>query len=130
MKSGIYVANPTAVALGADSVIPLGAIVRRFGCALNLNGNGVNLLENGYYDVKASVSYTPTAAGVVTVALLADGVAVPGASAAATAAAGDTINLSIVAMVKRCCDSTGTLTLQVDAAGTLVNVAVVTEKVY
>lgn len=130
MKSGIYVANNTAAALNADSVIPLGAIVRRFGCALDLNGNGINLLETGYYDVKASVSYTPTAAGVVTATLLADGVAVPGAIASATAAAGDTVNLSIVAMVKRCCASAGTLTLQVDAAGTLDNVAVVAQKVY
>ena len=131
MKSGIYVANNTAAALNADSVIPLGAIVRRFGCALDLNGNGINLLETGYYDVKASVSYTPTAAGVVTATLLADGVAVPGAIASATAAAaGDTVNLSIVAIVKRCCPSAGTLTLQVAAAGTLDNVAVVAQKVY
>ena len=129
MQSGIYVANTTTAALSADSVIPLGAIVRRFGCALDLNGNGINLMVPGYYDVKASISYIATSAGVVTVTLLADGVAVPGANASVTAAAGDTVNLSIAAIVKRCCASAGTLTLQVGAAGTLENVAIAAQKV-
>lgn len=90
MKSGIYTANTTSAALGANSLLPLGNIVRRFGCALDLNGNGINIAEQGYYDVKASVTYTPTDAGVLTVQLMADGVAVPGAVASVTAAAATT----------------------------------------
>lgn len=129
MRAGIYTANPTAVALGANAVIPLGSIVRRYGCGLDLNGNGINVSGGGFYDVNASVSYTPTAAGLLTVQLLADGVAVPGAVATVTGAAGNTANLSIVGMIRRGCDGSGTLTLTVDQAGTLENVALVVERV-
>lgn len=129
MSAAIYTANTTAVALGADSTLPLGAIIRRVGCGLDLNGNGINILGAGYYAVHASISYTPTAAGALTVTLLSDGVAVPGASATVTGVAATTANLSIVGMIKRCCDGAGTLTLMVSGAGTLNNVAVVVEKV-
>lgn len=128
MRAAIYTANTTSAALGADSIIPLGAIIRRYGCGLALNGNGINLMGRGFFTVDASVSYTPTAAGPLTVSLLADGVAVPGAVATVTGVAGATSNLSIVGMVRRCCDSAGTLTLMVDADGTLENVAMVVEQ--
>lgn len=128
MKSAIYVANTTAVTLGEGATLPLGAIIRRYGCALDLNGNGINLMEKGYYAIDASVTYTATAAGDVTVTLLADGVAVPGATATVTAAAGGTVNLDITAMVKRCCDGAGTILLTVNQAGTLDNAAVVVSK--
>lgn len=129
MKAGIFTANTTAAALGANSTLPLGNIVRRFGCAIDLNGNGINLSENGFYDVKASASYTPTAAGVLTLQLMADGVAVPGAVASVTAASGTTYNLSVVGMVRRCCSAVGTLTLMVNLPGTLSNVGLVVEKI-
>lgn len=129
MKAAIYTANTTSAALGADSTIPLGAIIRRFGCGLDLNGNGINLMGAGYYAVHASISYTPTAAGPVTVTLLSDGVAVPGATATVTGVAATTDNLDVIGMVKRCCDNAGTLTLMVNAAGTLNNVAVIVERV-
>lgn len=128
MNAAIYTANATDVALGANSAIPLGAIIRRFGCSLDLNGNGINLMGKGYYTVDASISYTPTAAGLLTVALMADGVAVPGAVATVTGVAGSAVNLNIVAMVKRCCEGAGTLTLMVDQAGTLNNVALLVAK--
>lgn len=124
MKSAIYTANTTAATMGEGATLPLGAIIRRYGCALDLNGNGINLMEKGYYTIDASVSYTAAAAGDVTLTLLADGVAVPGAVATVTAAAGGTVNLSITAMVKRCCDGAGTIVLAIDQAGTLNNAAV------
>lgn len=129
MKSGIFTANTTSAVLGANSLLPLGNIVRRFGCALDLNGNGINIADQGYYDVKASVTYTPSAAGVLTVQLMADGVAVPGAVASVTAVAGSTYNLNVVSMVRRCCSNAGTLTLMVNLAGTLNNAALVVGEV-
>lgn len=128
MNATIYTANTTSAALGADSIIPLGAIIRRFGCGLDLNGNGINLLGKGYYAVDASISYTPTAAGLLTVTLLSDGVPVPGAVATVTGAAGSTANLHIVGMVKRCCEGAGTLTLTVNQAGTLDNAALLVSR--
>ena len=129
MKAGIYTANDTAQAVGANSVLPLGSIIRRFGCSVDLNGNGVNIREQGYYNVDGSITYTPTDAGLLTVQLMADGVAVPGASASVTAVAATTYNLSIVGMVRRCCSAPGTLTLMINLAGTVDNVGLIVGKV-
>ena len=129
MKAGIYTANNTAQAVGANSALPLGSIIRRFGCSVDLNGNGVNIREQGYYNVDGSITYTPTDAGLLTVQLMADGVAVPGASASVTAVAATTYNLSIVGMVRRCCSAPGTLTLMVNLAGTVNNVGLIVGKV-
>ena len=129
MKTGIYTANTTAQAVGANSALPLGSIIRRFGCAVDLNGTGVNISDQGYYAVDGSITYTPTDAGLLTVQLMADGVAVPGASASVTAAAATTYNLSIVGMVRRCCSAPGTLTLMVNLAGTVNNVGLIVGKV-
>ena len=48
-KSLIYTALTSPTAVAADGIIPLGSIVRRYGCALAANGNGVNVSEPGYY---------------------------------------------------------------------------------
>lgn len=73
---------------------------------------------------------TATAAGVVTAQLYQDGIAVPGANDSVTATAGGTVSLDIHALVRNCgCDCNTVLTIAVDAAGTLVNMAVVIEKI-
>lgn len=129
MKSGIYTANTTSAALGENSLLPLGNIVRRSGCALDLNGNGINIFLPGCYKVTSSVTYTPTATGLLTVQLMADGVVVPGSVASTTAVAGSTYNLSLVGKVRRSCDSVSTLTIMVNLAGTLNNVALNVDEV-
>lgn len=124
-KSAIYTANQGAQALQIGSVLSLGSIIRRFGCGADLNGNGVVIDREGYYDVDASITATAAAAGTVTVTLLRDGVAVPGAVASATAAAAGTVALPITALVReQCCDSGHTLTLVLGGtAATINNVA-------
>lgn len=130
-KSLIYTALVAPVAVLADSIIPLGAIVRRYGCALAMNGNGVSVNEPGYYDIKVSGTVLPDAAGAITATMLADGVAIPGATATATAAAaGDAVNLSIVGALRKCgCECPQVLTVQLSAAGTVDNMALVVERV-
>lgn len=125
-KSALYVSNTGAQAVAVGGTIALGSIIRRFGCAINLNGNGITIDQPGYYDVAASITVAATAAGPVTVTLLRDGVAVAGATATGTAAAaGDSVNLSIDALVRQACGCSGsTLTLVLTAgAGTVTNVA-------
>lgn len=126
-KSMIYTAleTPTAVAVGG--AIPLGTIVRRYGCNCNLNGNGITLEGAGYYDVEVSVVAMPDAAGTVTVQLLKDGVAVPGALASATVAAADTsVTLAFPAAVRLgCCSDGSSLTLVLTGAASTVNNAAV-----
>lgn len=130
-KSAIYVVNNTNPLVTVDSVIPLGSVIRRFGCALALNGNTVTADEVGYYDVAASVTAEPTAAGTVTVSLYNNGVAIPGATASATAAAGDPVNVSFESLVRVLCHGApGALTLVLSGAeATLTNVAIVAEKI-
>lgn len=131
-KSAIFVSNTGAQTVALGGTIDLGSIIRRFGCAVNLNGNGITLGASGYYKTDVSVTAAPTAAGVVTVSLYLDGVAVPGATASATAAAaGDSVVLAFPALVRLVGQNTGgALTLVLSGeASTVENVAVVVEKI-
>lgn len=128
-KAAIYTVNQGAVAVAVGGIIPLGSINRRFGCkcnnALDLNGNGITINESGYYDVDISVTATAAAAGNITVTLLKDGVAVPGATATETAAANGTVALPITPLVRQMCGSGSTLTLVLTGtAATINNVSV------
>ena len=123
-KAAIYVSNTGSQTVPDSGVISLGSIIRRFGCGVNLNGNGIAIDREGYYDVSASLSIAAGAAGPVTVTLFRDGVAVPGATATVTAAAaGDIVNLSIEALVRQagCCAGGSTLTLSIVGVGGTVN---------
>lgn len=121
-KSALYAAMQTPTAVAVDGVIPLGSLIRRYGCDVALNGNAVNITGAGYYDVDASVPVTPIAAGTVTITLYKDGVAVPGATASETAAANGTVDLSIPALVRQvCCAAGSDLTLVLTGAAATVN---------
>ena len=126
-KSALYAAMQTPTAVAVGGVIPLGSLIRRYGCDVDLNGNAVNIVGGnqaaGYYDVDASITVAPTAAGTVTVALYKDGVAVPGATASATAtAADDVVDLNIPALVRQvCCAAGSALTLVLTGAAAAVN---------
>ena len=121
-KSALYAVLQTPTAVAIDGVIPLGSLIRRYGCDISLNGNAVNLSGAGYYDVDASVTVAPTAAGTVTATLVKDGVAIPGATASADAAAGAPTVLSFPALVRQaCCASGSALTLVLSGAAATVN---------
>ena len=130
-KSALYAAMQTPTAVAVDGVIPLGSLIRRYGCDVALNGNAVNITGAGYYDVDASVTVSPAAAGTVTITLYKDGVAVPGATASETAAANGTVDLSIPALVRQvCCAAGSALTLVLtDAAATVNNVALRVQRI-
>jgi len=130
-KSAIYVANTGNQVLDVDSQINPGSIVRRFGCNLDLTGNGIVISGTGYYDFDVSVTVTPTAAGVVTVTLYKDGVAIPGATASDYNTAGNPVNVSISTLIREfCCDSASVITFVLTgSASTVNNIAIVAEKV-
>ena len=129
-KSLIYTALTSPTSVLADGIIPLGSLVRRYGCALAMNGNGVNVVETGYYDIKASITVLPTAIGAITATVLVNGNELPGATATTTAtAAGDAVNLSIVSVLRKCtCNCPDTITVQLSDAGTVDNMALVIER--
>lgn len=121
-KSALFAAMQTPTEVSAGGVIPLGSLIRRYGCDISLNGNAVNLTGTGYYDVDASITATLTAAGTVTVTLYKDGVAVPGATASETGTANGTVNLNIPALVRQaCCAAGSALTLVLTGAAATVN---------
>lgn len=130
-KSALYAAMQTPTAVAVDGVIPLGSLIRRYGCDISLNGNAVNFTGVGYYDVDASITATLTAAGTVTATLYKDGVAIPGATAPASGAANGVVNLSIPALVRQaCCASGSALTLVLTgAAATVSNVALRVQRI-
>ena len=130
-KSALYAAMQTPTAVAVDGVIPLGSLIRRYGCDVALNGNAVNITGAGYYDVDASVTVSLAAAGTVTITLYKDGVAVPGATASETAAANGTVDLNIPALVRQvCCAAGSALTLVLTgAAATVNNVALRVQRV-
>lgn len=130
-KSALYAAMQTPTAVAVDGVIPLGSLIRRYGCDVALNGNAVNITGAGYYDVDASVTVSPAAAGTVTITLYKDGVAVPGATASETAAANGTVDLNIPALVRQvCCAAGSALTLVLaGAAATVNNVALRVQRI-
>lgn len=121
-KSALYAAMQTPTAVAVDGVIPLGSLIRRYGCDVALNGNAVNITGAGYYDVDASVTVAPTAAGTVTATLYKDGVAVPGATASAAGAAGAPVVLAFPSLVRQaCCAAGSALTLVLTGAAATVN---------
>lgn len=121
-KSALYAVMQTPTAVAVDDVIPLGSLIRRYGCDVTLNGNAVNITGAGYYDVDASVTVALAAAGTVTATLFKDGVAVPGATASASGAAGAPVVLAFPALVRQaCCASGAALTLVLTGAAATVN---------
>ena len=128
-KSALYAAMQTPTAVAVGGVIPLGGLIRRYGCDIALNGNAVNLSGVGYYDVDASITATLT--GAVTATLYKDGVAVPGATATETGAADGTVNLDLTALVRQpCCAAGAALTLVLTGVeATVDNVALRVQRI-
>lgn len=82
-KANIYVANTTSTAVAAGGTLPLGSTpIRRYNqCAIDVAGNSIALKECGYYLVNINATFTAPVAGTVTLQLLDNSAAVPGATA-------------------------------------------------
>ena len=131
-KALIQTINQSTQAVDVNSIINLGAVIRKFGCNLRLNGNAIEVSGDGYYKVDCNVTLAPTAAGNVTVAVYKNGVPLTGATATGSVTtAGNFITLPIQTTIKEgcCCDGGTALSLVLVAgAGTVSNVAVRVEK--
>lgn len=130
-RSLIQTTNTTSSAVALNGTIPLGSVLRRFGCNCRLNGNKIEIEGTGYYTITATVTLQPEAAGAVSVALYENNVAVPSAVATGTAAAiGDDVTLTIVTTVREtCCEGASSLALILtEGASTITNVSMRVEK--
>lgn len=124
-KSAIYTANAAASTVAVGDLIPLGSTSRRYGCNLRQDGNGITATGTGYYLVTMSATVAPTAAGAVTVTAQKDGVAIIGATATSTAAAGAATDLAFSAIVRNVgCGSSILSFVLTGAAATVSNFAI------
>lgn len=124
-KSIIYTTNVTASAVAVGDLIPLGSTSRRYGCNLRQDGNGITATGAGYYLVTMSATVAPTAAGAVTITGQKDGVAIIGATATSTAAAGAATDLAFSTVVRNIgCNSSILSFVLTGAAATVSNFAV------
>lgn len=132
-KSNIYAVNTTSAAVVANGTLPLTNIVRRYGCAANLSGNAVSLSESGYYLVNVNATFTAPVAGVVTIALQDDGVAVQGATASTTitTATTEVRSLNFTAIVRVFCNSApdALTVVNTGVAATYSNIAISVVKI-
>lgn len=129
-KSAIYTANTSAQTVAVNDIIPVGTTSRRFGCNIRQDGNTITLLGQGYYHVTVSATLAPTAAGTVTMTGQKDGVAVIGATAAATTtAAAESANLSLDFIVRNVGCGSSILSFALGGAeSTVSNLAVTVTK--
>ena len=130
-RSLIQTSNQSIQTVANNSIISLGAVVRRFGCNCRLSGNAIEVTGDGYFTCDIGVSVSPTEAGQIIVALYNNGVQVPGAIAyGTTGAVGEYVTLPIVATIRKmCCDTADTLTVVlVDGAGEVNNISTRVEK--
>lgn len=133
-KSAIYTTNTSNASIAVDGIIAPGAIVRRFGCNVNLSGDGIRIAGPGYYKVNASFTVAPSDAGTTIITAYKDGVVIQGAVAQEiAAAANDPINLSLVFLVREncpCCDDSSNITFVLSGvAANNLNTAIVVEKI-
>lgn len=129
-KSAIYTANTSAQTVAVNDIIPVGTTSRRFGCNIRQDGNTITLTGPGYYLVNASATVAPTAAGTVSVTGQKDGVAVIGATAAATTTvAAESANLSLGFIVRNVSCGSSILSFVLGGAeSTVTNLAVTVTK--
>lgn len=124
-KSAIYMADTSSNGVAVGETVPLGSVVRNYGCSLRGNGNAVRTAGGGYYRVSFNATVAPTAAGTAVVTLLRDGVAVQGANASTTATAAgqpQTIGFSAIVRDFNCaCGSSANLTVQLTGADSVVS---------
>ena len=113
-NSLIYLATPSTSTIPSGSVLPFSTIVRRRGGSIQQSNDSILLGEGGYYRVSVNAVFTAPTAGVVTLRLLQDGVAVQGATASTsiTTATTEVDSLFFSAIVRiPCCGSPVTLTV-------------------
>lgn len=97
-----------------------GTPTRRYGGALRLDGSGIALNGSGYFDIDATLSFTPEAAGPVTIQFFQDGQPLAGALSTGQGTASQPLPLHVTGEARNCgrCSSS-TLTYTISAAGTI-----------
>lgn len=124
-KSLIYttMTTPTTITLTEaqpTAALPLGSTLRRFGCNLDQNGNGINAENIGYFGGLFNASVVPVTAGDYTLTVYVDGVAQTGSSQTITAVANASIAFNVPFVIRNtCCSDNKTITAVLSTTATL-----------
>lgn len=89
-QSALFVITPTASDVAAGGAIPLSTVARRITPRITLGSDSANVAVPGYYELNATITFTASAAGDVTIAAYQNGVAIPGITATETITTADT----------------------------------------
>ena len=126
-RSLIQTANTSPQTVAVGGTISLGNVLRRYGCNCRLNGSAVEIEGAGYYTISGTVTLAPTAAGNSTIALLDNGVPIPGATATGgITTVGNSVTLPIETTVREgcACDGASQITcVLTSGAATVSNVS-------
>ena len=123
-------ANTTPTDFAVNSTINFGTIVRRYGCCVGTDGNTPTVNAQGYYDIDTNFTFIPDSAGLLTITLYKNGVAIPGSTATWSVGASTTYNMSIPAIIRHCCDCPATITAVVTGVdGEMRNASILIEKI-
>lgn len=133
-NSAIFTVNQTNETIvteaGTFVQIPFGSVIRRFGRNLRLEGGGIMCCDAGYFDIDATITVTPTAAGPITAKIRQNGVDIPGVMDTVTGVADLPTSISLTGLMRNCgCNCDSVLTLWIDAPCSINNAAVVIKKV-
>lgn len=131
-KSLIQTAYTDSQALTVGNTLPLGTVIRRFGCSLMQNGSSIMAHGDGYFTITGTVTLAPEAIGNVSVAAFENGVQIPGAvSTGSVSTADNSVTLPIVTTIRKgcCCTDDSVITLRLlEGASTISNVSLRVEK--
>lgn len=107
----LYIAGGKTSAVAQNENIPLGQVIRRFGQAINVNGDAIMLNAAGYYLINAMIDFESTAVGNVTIQAYKDDVPIRDAFITVTMPAADRYVAATIPFVVRvrgcCCDPVG-----------------------
>ena len=100
-RSLIQTASQSSFNIDTGNTIPLGSVLRRYGCNCRLNGDSIEVVGCGYYKVSGTVTLTPTEIGNISVALYQNGVVVPGTTVTGSVAViNDSVTLPIITTIR------------------------------
>lgn len=132
-KSLIQTANTSPSDLLEGSTIPLGTVLRRFGCNCRLSGNAIEIEGAGYYTISGTVTLTPNAIGNVSIEVLENTQTIAGATVTGSVSAvGNSVTLPFETTVRLgcCCVGASQLSLVLtEGASTVEAVSLRVEKV-
>lgn len=120
--------------LNANQIIPLSSVSLKKGCTATLDGNTINLHQNGVYAISVDAVLTSATVGLASIQMNRNGVAVPQAISSGTiGTANDSVALGFETLVRvsncPCECETVALTFENIGVASTVDINVVVTKV-